>query len=371
MLSVSGRWAPTLATDHGVSVSVSALYNGSVVADDLDFVDGAVQVDRGSDTRRTLSLTIDDPKLFPDSETARFGVYGQELYVEAGLAYLDGTTETVPLGFFVIKSVSGNIHTGPLTIQADGRELLCKRAVFETAQSTAGHANAAAFIRTHLEDVVPAAGFVDDSSSGTTALASKTWERDTEVWSALVDVATSVGAELYCDANGTFRLVDVPEIGSAVPVWTVAAGEGGVMVSADMAVTGDGVYNRVVVAGENSSDDAPPVIAEASITDPDDPLRYGGPFGRVTKTYSSSLITSIGAAQGAANALLRQYRAANRTVSLSAVPNPALDAGDCIRVDYGDAAPPELHLVQSFTVPLDVGGGDFTIATMSGKDDQT
>jgi hypothetical protein len=47
--------------------------------------------------------------------------------------------------------------------------------------------------------------------------------------------------------------------------------------------------------------------------------------------------------------------------------NPALEPGDVIRVVYPDGTR-ELHQVQSFPVPLDYSG-DFTLATISGKDD--
>jgi len=370
MQATSAKWAPALTTDHGRVVKVNVLYAGSIVAEDVPFVDGSIGVDRGSDVRRTLTLTIADPADFPTSETDTYGVNGQRIYVEGGIRYLDGTPEVVPLGTFVISGVSGDIHTGPLTVSALGLEVLLKTE-FETASSTAGFANAAAFIEWHLTDTIPDVSFVDLSSTGTSPVATKTWEPGAEKWSALTEVATSAGAELYCDAAGTFVLADTPNIAFATPVWDVLAGEGGVMVSAEMAISRDGVKNRVIVSGENSEDNTPHVSAVATIDDPADPLRYGGPFGKQTKTYASSLITSIPGAQSAANTLLSKYRAPNRTVSLSTVPNYALDAADCIRVRYwNDVKPPELHLAQSFTVPLSVGSNaPFPIDTVSGKDD--
>lgn len=368
MQDVSAKWAPALATDHGLSVKINVLYDGAVIAEDVAFADGSVRVDRDSETRRSLSLSIADPSAWPASPTDTWNVYGQQIYVERGITYLDGTSERVPLGTFAITSVSGNIHTGPLAISAAGLEILLKRAVWDTATSTASFDSAADFIATVIADTVPGAGFVDESTSGEDPLATKTWDANSDKWAALAECATATGAELFCNANGTFILADIPDPDDvdADPVWTVSAGEGGVMVSADMERSSDGVYNRVIVTGENAEDGAEPVWAEARITDPDDPLVYGGAFGQVTKPYSSSLVTSEVGAQGTANALLRRYRAPNRTVSLESVPNPALDAGDRIRVVYGAAHLPELHTVQSFDVPLSVDGG-FTIATISGK----
>lgn len=372
MLAVSAKWLPALTTDHGLSVKVNVLYDGAVVAEDIDFADGSITVDRGSETRRALSLTIADPSEFPISATDKFSVYGQQLYVEGGITYLDGSTERVPLGLFVITNVSGNIHTGPLNISGAGLELILKRALWDNATSTATFATVASFISYHVTDTIPSATFVDRSTRGGEAIATKTWDAQNDKWSALDEAAKAVGAELFCDANGTFVLDDIPDPDDAnAPVaWDVDTGENGVMVSADMTLTAEAVYNRVVVTGENAEDGAPPVVGEAKITATSDPLYYGGPFGKVSKSYSSSLITTSAMAIGTAAALLRKYRSPNRTVSLETVPNMALDAGDRIRVNYGEAHTPEIHIVNNFSIPLSVTGESFAIETVSGKDDE-
>lgn len=369
MLAVSPQWASALATDHGLAVKINVLYDGATLAEDIDFIDGSVKVDRGSDVRRSLSLSIADPALFPVNPTDELAVYGQQIYVERGFTYVDGSTELLPQGTFVITSVSGNIHTGPLSIEASGMEILLKRALWDSAQSTTGYATAATFLGFHIPDTIPGASFVDQSTGGAGALATKTWDVSTDKWSAMTEVAAAVGAELFCNANGTFILADIPDPDdlSVAPAWDVTTGESGVMVSATMQLSADGVYNRVVVTGENTADNVPPVSGEARITDLGDPLRYGGPFGKVTQAYSSSLVTSTGQANATAAAMLLDSRAPNRTVSLQTVPNPALDAGDRIRVDYGPAALPEIHIVQSFSVPLSASDGAFSIETVSGK----
>jgi hypothetical protein len=371
MQTVSTKWAPALATDHGMAVRVDVMYNGATTAADIQFVDGSVTVDRGSDTRRSLSLTIADPKDFPTTETGTFGVYGQRLWVQAGLVYLDGTVEMVPLGLFVITSVGGNIHTGPLGIQAAGLEILLKRTEAETAKSSGSGVTNANFISGLVTEVAPTAGFVNQSTSGTAVLPTRTWDAGTDYWTIASEVATAIGAELFCNANGTFILADVPDIDSPSisTVWDVTTGDTGVMVSADVDLTSEDVFNRVIASGENTADNAAPVTGTATITSLADPLRYGGPFGKVTKSYSSALITTTAKALAAAAAMLRRYRAPNRTVTLQTIPNPALDVSDRIRVDYGPGIDPELHLVQSFSVPLSVTGGATSIATISGRTD--
>lgn len=371
MQPVSAKWNTALTTDHGSSVKVNVLYDGLVVAEDIDFEDGAVKVDRGSDVRRSLSLSIADPSKFPVSATDPYAVYGQRIYVEGGLTYLDGSSERVPLGTFVITSVSGNIHTGPIEVEGSGLEILLKRSVWDTAQSTDSWGSIAGFLEYHIEDTIPDVDFIDLSTHGLDPIPSKTWDAQSDKWTALTEAANSIGCEVYCNANGTFVLADIPDPDdfSIPPVWDVTTGDTGVMVSADMELTADEVFNRVVVTGENAEDDKPPVQAEAKIEDPADPLRYSGPFGQVTKAYSSSLIVTANQAAATANAMLAKYRAPNRTVSLATVPNPAIDAGDRIRVDYGSAHPPEIHIVHSFEVPLSATAGGSTISTVGGRED--
>lgn len=370
MLTTSARWSPALATDHGLAVQVDILdATGAVLAADIPFTDGVISVDRGSDVRRTCSLTVADPADFPVDATSRFSVCGHRLRIRRGLRYLDGSVELLTQGTFVITDVSGDIHRGPLAVSGDGLEILMKREILADAVSTVGYPGAGAFVEELLRDVDPNVAFVDRSTHGVETLSTATWDRGTEVWKVAQEVATSVAAELYCDTNGTFVLADVPTLATASPVWDVTTGEGGVMVSAEMSLSADGVVNHVVAEGENASDNTPPVSAEAKITDPTDPLRYGGPFGKVTKRVTSNLIKNTNQAQYVASAELEKGRAPNRTVSLSTVPNPALEAGDCLRVNYGPAARPELHLAQSFQLPLTVAGGSFDIETLSGRDD--
>ena len=361
MYSVSDRWAPALASSHGVAVQVDLLYDGAVVQRNIRITDGMVTVDRGAEVRRSLRLSLPDPSVLPELPTDFFSPFGYQLYVQRGIRYLDGSVEMVPLGYFAIQSISGDLRTGPLEIQAPGLESLIQQAPFEVAVSTSGAQTAAAFIATQLAAVDPSLDLVDTSSGGASLLPRVTYDAGTDRWKTLREVATSVGAELFVSADGTFVLADIPEPSDEF-VWTVAARE--TLVAASAGWSADGVYNRVVVYGENVSESAPPVYAIAEISDSADPLHVGGPFGLRVYTHRSNLVTTTLQAEALASRLLPQVSALHRSVRVSSVPNPALDAGDRIRVVYG-SRPPELHTVQRFDVPLRPGG-DFVIETASG-----
>ncbi|WP_288048300.1 DUF5047 domain-containing protein [Nocardia sp.] len=273
--------------------------------------------------------------------------------------------ELVPMGFFAISEISGDIHEGPLDIVAPGLESLIIAEPLTAPTSTKGYPSTVEFCQSLISAVLPDAVVADESSNGLDAIPTKTWDTDSSRWAALQEAARAVGAEIFVSAAGSFVLRDVPNVELGPTAWDVLAGERGVMVAAERGLSADGVFNRVIVRGENTADNIPPVSGTATLTDPFDPLRYGGPFGRRTKVYRSELIKSVGQAELAAEAILRDALAPNSSVTLSTVPNPALDAGDRIRVVYGAGLDPETHLVQSFALGLD--GGAFIIETVSGK----
>ncbi|MFD0384699.1 hypothetical protein ACFQ2B_27990 [Streptomyces stramineus] len=132
-------------------------------------------------------------------------------------------------------------------------------------------------------------------------------------------------------------------------------------------MTADKVFNGVLAKGENSEASVAPVSALVVDNDPTSPTYWSGPFGHRPMFYSSATLTTTAACTAAATLKLRAAMAPNAAADISALPNPALEPGDVIRVLYPDGSK-ELHQVQSFTVPLDVGG-DFTIATISAKED--
>ncbi|MDI5968058.1 RhuM family protein [Streptomyces sp. SL13] len=103
-------------------------------------------------------------------------------------------------------------------------------------------------------------------------------------------------------------------------------------------MTSDAVFNGVLVSGGNLSDNASPVSYLATDTGTASLTRWGGPFGQRLKAVSNSLCTTVGACQALAQATLRDALAPNIAATIGVVPNPALDAGDVVRVIHsGDA----------------------------------
>jgi hypothetical protein len=175
-----------------------------------------------------------------------------------------------------------------------------------------------------------------------------------------------MNAEIYCDASNAFIIADSPNPLTSSVVWDIAEGEGGTLMSAARTMSRTAVYNAVVVSGENTASNSVPVSAIAYDDEPSSPTRWGGPFGRVPKFYSSALLTTEAACLSAAESMLFDAMAPNIQTAIAASPNPALEPGDCVRLRY--AGRRNLFIVQSLSIPLTAAGSS-TLTLRGGKED--
>lgn len=359
----SARFLPALAESHVPYTEVQLLRADGVVQS-VAHTGGSVTVDRGSAVRRTCTVTTDDTTLIPMTPTEQLAIYGGRLRILRGIAYADGTTESVPLGLFRVDRIEGDPDIGPVTISGSGLEAIVADDKFLTPYTTRGGTAAVTAITGLIQDSIPGAVIVNRASDAT--LGTMTWDTEGDRWAAVQECATAIGAECYADADGQFIIAELPDLLTAPIAWTVDAGEQGVLISANRSFSREGMYNTVVASGENTEDNAPAVSAMAQDTDPTSPTYVSGPFGRVPKFYSSATLINSGLAQGAANKLLRDALKPTATVSLTSLPNPCLEPGDVLRVTYGNGDR-ELHQAQSFTI--DLGLDNVTIETIGGKED--
>jgi hypothetical protein len=170
---------------------------------------------------------------------------------------------------------------------------------------------------------------------------------------ALANLQIAGGAEIYFDALGNF-VFDAPA-GTSPVMWTVNAGDEGVLVDAGESLDRTGVYNGVLVQGQQYAAQ-PPVAALVVDSDASSPTRWGGPFGKVARLETSTVVQTTQQAVDAANALLDVRLGLTRSLTLAAAPNPALEAGDVIRVDFGDGRI-EQHVIDAVRTGLGAADG--------------
>jgi hypothetical protein len=367
MQTTTPQFRQSLAQSHQRVTTVDAYYAGALTRSALPVADGAVTLDRGSTVRRTLSLTISDVALLPWEASDPLAVYGQTLTVATGIRYGNGAEELVPLGTFRIDEPEANVYAGPITLTGKSLECAIQDDNFLAPATTRGYSTCVDAITGFIQQTIPAAVVVNQTSDNRNpACAVSTWDAQASRWEAVTQIATAMHAEIYVDALGRFVIRDFPNPLTDPVVWDIAEGEGGTLMSAARKMSRASVCNAVVVSGENASSNTAPVSAVAYDDEPTSPTRWTGPYGHVPKFYSSSLLTTVGACQAVADSMLFDAIAPNIQTSITALPNPALEAGDCVRVAY--AGRKELFIVQSVSIPLTIAGS-YSLTLRGGKED--
>jgi len=197
-------------------------------------------------------------------------------------------------------------------------------------------------------------------------------------WDLIQQVLDPMGAEGFFDVHGNFIVQPVPSITENTTDddvdWTIDAGEGGVLVAAHHTISREGVYNFVTATGTSTNDTGDPPIGYAADTNPTSPTYWGPPssipngpfiftpFGDVVLRYENSNMTTNAQCAAAAKAQLAQVIGVNKSLDLTTAPNPALDAGDIVKVVYPDGRF-EYHLIDTINISLDASS--FTCATRS------
>lgn len=380
MYPVTDRFL-TAIKQPGQRKTVIDVYQGQAkVLSDLPVIDGSLRVDRSSRNRRSGSLTVGDPSLFPRLSNSILAPYSTEIVIRSGVVYRDGSEELVPLGVFLVNDTAADEAAGLIpsinffdraqrvyessTLVADGG------AQYGIAGQTFSGYPASQAIEATL--LYPAPGWPTNSLWGMSitpglldpVLPGGQFDGDTDRWQLAVDLAELMGAEVFFDVAGNAIVQPVPGITSSTTdddvVWTVAAGEGGTLTSAEQVITREFTYNGVVVIGPAPSEDIQQIRAVAVDNNVASPTYWNGLFGKKTLRISNERITTLEQAQGIAEAKLKEVLALSKNVNFGGVANPALDVGDVIKIVYNDGTS-EIHLLDSFTFPLD--GGPMTGTT--------
>lgn len=364
--------APVVSGSHTLLTHVR-LVTGFPTGYDPDGVDipvrsGTVELDGTADVFATLDLEIPgvDPATgrpwFPRRSADMLAPYGAELFIRVGVDLGDRTLWS-PLGYFRIDDLDQpDAPDGPIRISGSDRMAGIIDARLVEPMEFGRSATYAQVVTALVQDAHPLAVVAFDDDSGDRTIGRRLIVEE-DRYEALRDLAESLGKLVRWDGEGILRVADAPD--ATVPVWHVRAGRHGVLVSAQRRVTRQGIYNAVVAQGEATSG-AP---ARAVVVDdgPRSPTRWGGPFGKVPRFYSSPLLTTRGQARAAAASILRRSLGMPYSVSLGAVTNPALRPHDPIRVTLRDGSR-DLHIVDTVSIPLTVGSGPMRLSTRSMAD---
>lgn len=142
---------------------------------------------------------------------------------------------------------------------------------------------------------------------------------------ALYEIADAWPARILSDPWGQVQVL--PPLGDPVPVVTLTDGEGGTVVSAPPSDSRERNYNRVVARSSATGVD---VQAVAEMTS--GPMSVNGPYGAVTKFFTSPLLLTQDQCLAAAQSQLAASVRPSRTLQVELAPDPRLEIDDAVMV---------------------------------------
>jgi hypothetical protein len=353
---VSSKFLATLTGSHTAAFRVQAVPFGQTGVNpaggtELSPIGGDVALDGGADIRSNVQLEIDGTGVWPEGSGSILTPYGaHELFIERGIAYGGGALEYVSLGYFRINDVEQpDAPDGPIRlIGADRMCMIIDATLLTPVQfpATDTYENVIAQLVAGASEDLEIEW--DDADVAGDAIG-RTFLVEKDRYGALRELVLGLGKIAYFDHRGVLLIRTPPSARSAL--WSVARGEGGVLVSASRSLSRAGVYNAVLATGE-ALDTEPPVRGVAVDEGADSPTRYGGPFGRVPREFASPLLTTVAQCQLAAATVLRRSTGLPYNVDFAAVPNAALEPDDPIMLGI-EGTPrvvePELLVGDSFS----------------------
>lgn len=362
MQAVSDRFREALTESHTPIATVT------VDGTEIPIASGSISKDAQSATRSGISveLAIDESELATytaDEIEALLVPAGNEMVVQAGIAYPDGTSELIPQGVFRIDSQEvSESGDGGLTVQVTGldRSAVVIEAVFESPGTTASGAVVEDEIERLIGEVAAADGWTLDLDTTGVTLPLIAYEAGDDRWDYCQALAEAAACILYFDPSGTLRMERLIQSNSAD--LTVSEGESGTLTSINKRMSRENAVSRVYVTGESSGDD--PVFGVAVDDDPTSPTYYYGPFGQVTYAWSSSFIVDEDNANDAAQKILAQKVGLGQEISFESILNPAVEPYDVVllnreRVGVSN----ELHVIDSIQLPLGASGPTMNCST--------
>jgi len=360
MTRYSDPFLEALMYSHQVSVRGELWPIGAVRGLPLAIVSGSVSADRNAVVRRTAQLTV-DPTFAPASIHDALTPYGAQIKLWRGIRYINGAVEEYPIFNGRVESVDNSIDG--INVRGSDRAADIVDAKFATpAEGVAYYGTGTTKVteeaKKFILQVVPTATVTIRSTSS--AYVGRAMTNDQDRADLVTTLVTAAGAEWYADPTGVFYIDPLPAVISPTtqPVWIVDSGDVGVTIDRAATLDRQGVYNQVVVDGEavGGTQGAHsfwhvPGVGEPEF-DPNNPMYYGGPYGKVTGFFSGQAVNSTQAALDLAKVLCLNSIAKTRSIQVTCVPNPKLRLGEVVRVYGLSEGIDGMYYVQQMELPL-------------------
>lgn len=360
MQDVTDRFLAEIRKSHTVLayVDVTPPNKGTIR---LTATDGSVSNDKSATIRRHLSMTCIDPTgaLTKGDAEDYLAPYGTEVRPYRGVIYDDGTEEVVPLGVFRISdsSVVDKGNGAPeISIEGYDYSRTVQRDKFTAVYTVAKGVNIVTAIKAILARTFADLDY-DAMTTTHTAPAPLVYDIDADPWQTCEDLATSMGAEIYFDADGDVVIappVDINHI--PAPDWTFKEGPDCTMLDLTKRRTDEPGFNGVVLTGASPGTDKPPVRSVVWDNDPKSLTYHKGPYGEVPQAIQDDTVTTQAKADTAANAALAKVLGFSEQLTTTVMVNPALDVNDVVDVQRLESDVDGVYAIDSVPCPLKASG---------------
>lgn len=337
-----------------------------VVSPDLEIIqlkaiDGEVSVDRSAAVRRHLTVRCIDHtgNLTPRATGEILTPYGTELRAYRGIKWQnnDGTwsQEICQLGVFRLAgaSVSDGVNgASEISLDAFDRSWVVARDKFTVPYTIAAGTNILTAIKEIIKRTFPDAEY-DAISTTLVTSAPLLFDANADPWAAVVQLARSMGCEIYFNVEGRIVIAPPHDINALpAPDFTYIEGDKNSMLDLSRVYSAENVFNGVIVTGESPGDEKPPVRGEAWDMVPSSPTYRFGDYGEVPAFITDNAAKTAEECEKIAKAQLALILGASAQISITAVVNPSYEAGDTVAVKRRRSGVDGLYIVDAFNVPL-------------------
>lgn len=326
----------------------------------LEATSGEVSVDRTASIRRSCRVTCIDPdgSWAPKGPESILTPFGTELRPYRGVKYTDGTEEIYPLGVFRLAKADVTDKLGSVEIQLEAYDLsrTAQRDKFTSPYVIAAGTNVLQAIKDILARTFPDLDY-DAITTALTTTAPKVYDIQDDPWEAAEDLAKSIGCEIYFDVIGRVIIAPPADIDALpAPVFDYIEGNKCTMTDLALSYSDEPGFNGVIVTGESHGDDLPPVRGEAWDTEPTSATYRYGPYGEVPMFHSDQVIKTQADADAVAAQMLQGMLGFASSLTIQAMVNPSLEAGDVVEVKRSRSNVDDLFALDAFNVPMGADG---------------
>ncbi|MDO4243809.1 MAG: hypothetical protein Q4C85_08660 [Actinomyces sp.] len=322
-------------------------------------VSGSVSWSASQQVQGTLSLTVprlgsvseDEPArdFTPTTPESPLACFGQVLRVTIEVESLvTGLRHTEPAGAFLVTG--SDVSRGTVTVS--GKSLLQR--VEEDRLTSPTVPRAGGTLASEMRRLLGGhmGLVVDPRLTDRACPTSMTWGESRI--DALFEIADAWPARLREGRDGVLYVLPPVDEGAA-PSRTMTDGEGGTVIAAKRTESREKVYNRVVARGQQQGDSGQPTF-QAVVDQRTGPMATSGPYGVVTRFFSSPLITSPRSAMSAAVTMLETSVRRSWTIPVEHTPDPSIRLDEVVDLrvspDAGTAPLRMRGVVASVDIPL-------------------